>query len=71
MAETVTNEVLDSIDAWCKDNPRAYWILGFEEFSASDLVSIVRELRANRRGEFICSRCHLRKDGERSEVVDF
>lgn len=34
----------------------------------TDILLCLRELQANRRGEFICSRCHLRKDGEKPSV---
>lgn len=36
-----------------------------------DVLAALRELRANRRGEFICSRCYLRKDGETTDAVPF
>jgi hypothetical protein len=34
----------------------------------SEILACLRELQANRRGEFICSRCYLRKDGEQAHA---
>jgi hypothetical protein len=33
-----------------------------------EVLAFLLELQANRRGEFICSKCYLRKDGEVTDV---
>lgn len=35
------------------------------------IAMLEAEIEALKRGEFICSRCHLRKDGESDDVVTF
>ena len=62
------DEALAFADEWVKVTNPAY--LAFEGWRVVCAV-LAEEVRKNRRGEFICSRCGIRKDGEHTTKGDF
>jgi len=57
-------ESLDILDSTLADGESA----GFGTRYDAQIVAALRELQAQRRGEFVCARSRMRADGEQPEV---
>jgi hypothetical protein len=57
-------ESVDVLDAMIADGEAA----GFGTRYDAELLAALKELQAQRRGEFICSRCRMRQEGDQTEV---
>jgi hypothetical protein len=57
-------ESMDVLDALVADGEAA----GFGTRYDAEILTALKELQARRRGEFICSRCRMRQEGDQTEV---
>lgn len=57
-------ESLDVLDSLIADGESA----GFGTRFDAEILAALKELQARRRGEFVCSRCRMREEGEQPEI---
>lgn len=57
-------ESLDILDSLIADGESA----GFGTRYDAEILVALKELQARRRGEFLCSRCRMREEGEQPEL---
>ena len=57
-------ESVDTLDAMIADGEAT----GFGTRYDTEILAALKELRAHRRGEFVCSRCGVHQEGEQTEV---
>ena len=57
-------ESLDILDSLIADGESA----GFGTRFDVEILAALKELQARRRGEFVCSRCRMREEGDQPEL---
>jgi len=57
-------ESLDILDSLIADGESA----GFGTHLDAEILAALKELQARRRGEFVCSRCRMREQGEQPQT---